>query len=104
MAKVKTLQPRLATLGSRLQPASTESRYGKGRGGRPWRRLRNEILRRDGFVCIPCKTQGRIKLATEVDHIVPMFEGGSDAKANLQAICTECHKAKTQAEAHRAGR
>lgn len=101
---LRTLQPRVKPAPSRLLEAGKEARYGKGRGGRPWRRIRNEILRRDGFVCMPCKAQGRTKLATEVDHIVPMFEGGTDAKTNLQAICTDCHKAKTQAEARRAGR
>jgi 5-methylcytosine-specific restriction protein A len=99
---LRTLPARVQTLSPRLKTEGAESRYGQGRGGRPWRRLRNEILRRDGFLCQPCKAQKRTKLATEVDHIVPMFEGGSDAKANLQAICTECHAVKTKAEAHRA--
>ena len=43
----------------------------------------------------------RITLATEVDHVIPQAEGGSEDESNLQAICTDCHKAKTQAEAAR---
>ncbi|WP_221899405.1 HNH endonuclease [Xanthomonas sp. GW] len=39
--------------------------------------------------------------ATEVDHILNVAEGGTDDDANLQAICTDCHGAKTQAEARR---
>jgi len=101
---LRTLPPRLKAIGLKLDAAPMEGRYGKGRGGRPWRRLRNTVLRRDGFLCQPCKAEGRTKLATEVDHIVPMFEGGSDAMKNLQGICSECHKVKTQAEIARAGR
>jgi 5-methylcytosine-specific restriction endonuclease McrA len=37
-----------------------------------------------------------------VDHITPKAEGGTDDHDNLQSICTECHDAKTQAEAQRA--
>lgn len=36
-----------------------------------------------------------------VDHIVPVFEGGTDELDNLQAICPGCHQIKTQAEAAR---
>ncbi|WP_222943066.1 HNH endonuclease [Stenotrophomonas maltophilia] len=52
-------------------------------------------------MCQPCKQQGRVTEATEVDHIVNVAEGGSDDETNLQAICAECHGVKTQAEARR---
>jgi 5-methylcytosine-specific restriction protein A len=34
----------------------------------------------------------------EVDHITPKAKDGTDDPENLQAICIECHKAKTKAE------
>ncbi len=41
----------------------------------------------------------------ELDHIVPLIDGGGHELANLQTLCTPCHKAKTAAEARdRAGR
>jgi 5-methylcytosine-specific restriction protein A len=51
-----------------------------------------------------CQIQGQhcIRVATEDDHIVPLFEGGTDALTNHQAACSPCHCAKTQAEAARA--
>ena len=101
---LRTMPSRVKPIGSRLESADKEARYGKGRGGRPWRRIRNDVLRRDRYLCQPCKANGRNKLATEVDHIVPIFEGGSDAMANLQGICKACHDEKTKAEARRAGR
>ena len=33
-------------------------------------------------------------IANEVDHVVPVFEGGNDELENLRAICSSCHKKK----------
>ena len=35
----------------------------------------------------------------EVDHIVALIDGGGHDLANLQTLCTPCHKEKTAAEA-----
>lgn len=40
----------------------------------------------------------------EVDHIFPVFEGGKTELANLQALCTECHDAKSSEEKSRAAK
>ena len=68
---------------------------GKGRGGRPWRRLRDTVMKRDGYLCQPCKRANRLSEAKEIDHIVGLAEGGTDHIDNLQAICIPCHRAKT---------
>jgi 5-methylcytosine-specific restriction protein A len=39
-----------------------------------------------------------VTIATEVDHIVPKSQGGTDDDDNLQAICSPCHKTKTGSE------
>lgn len=83
-------------------PPDAGGNFGKGRGGRPWRRIRELVLKRDGYQCQPCKKGGRVTLAIEVDHITPICEGGSDAMGNLQGICGECHQVKSLAEAARA--
>lgn len=83
-------------------PPEPEGNYGKGRGGRPWRRLREQVLKRAGYRCQCCKAKGILTLATEVDHILPIFEGGKDDLGNLQAICGPCHQKKTHAESMRA--
>ena len=69
--------------------------YGSGRGGRPWRRLRDQILARDGYMCQCPECNGLIKLANEVDHIIPVAKGGTDQPDNLQAINRGCHKRKS---------
>lgn len=104
MGRLTSLKPRIATLGSRLPAPAERSTYGQGRGGRPWRRLRAQVLRRDGFMCQCESCQGRKLIAHEVDHITPVFEGGTDDPGNLRAINRDCHAEKSQAEARRAGR
>jgi 5-methylcytosine-specific restriction enzyme A len=63
-----------------------------------WARTRRRILRRDGHACRLCGAP-----ATDVDHVIPASQGGTDADSNLQAICQACHGKKTAQEAN-AGR
>jgi len=67
--------------------------------GNAWMKLRNLVMQRDCGLCQPCLKAGRVTPARQVDHIVSKSEGGTDDEANLQAICLECHKAKTGREA-----
>ena len=83
----------------------TTSRQSRGYGS-DWDRTRKRILRRDNGLCQPCLKQGHIHAGTEVDHIISKAKAKAmgwtqqrmDADDNLQAINTECHKAKTAAE------
>lgn len=77
---------------------TTERGYGQA-----WRKLRQQVMERDGYLCQVCKRQGRLTEAQAVDHIINKAQGGTDELTNLQAICHTCHKAKTQAESHRGG-
>ena len=65
--------------------------------GRTLQRLRERILRADPF-CAACRAAGRVRPATDLDHIVPLFKGGTDDDANLQGLCAECHSEKTRAD------
>ena len=73
------------------------SRHERGYGYQ-WTKTRARILRRDGHLCQPCYRKGRATPATQVDHITPKSQDGTDDSDNLQGICTDCHKAKTKAE------
>jgi 5-methylcytosine-specific restriction endonuclease McrA len=48
------------------------------------------VLERDGHRCRTCGA-----IATEVDHVTA---GDDHRLANLQALCTPCHRAKSSAE------
>ena len=71
--------------------------------GSDWQRLRVRKLQADPL-CEGCKSQGRVSLAEEVDHIVRIVER-PDLRLdmdNLQSLCRPCHAAKSAAE--RSGR
>ena len=72
----------------------TTSRHTRGYGHQ-WDKLRKVILQRDSYLCRPCLAKGRPTPAQAVDHIKPKAKGGTDEPVNLQAICNDCHEAKT---------
>jgi len=74
------------------------SRHERGYGYE-WTKKRAYVLARDGYLCQPCYRKGKPTPATEVDHITPKSQDGTDDTDNLQAICSTCHKAKTAQEA-----
>lgn len=53
--------------------------------------LRSFVLERDGYSCVLC---GATDCALQVDHNIPVSRGGTDSPANLNTLCTECHKYK----------
>lgn len=59
--------------------------------------VRRAVLKRDRGICRIggpyCQVAGN-----EVDHIIPVAEGGTDTEANGQAACRPCHRAKTELE------
>lgn len=58
------------------------------------RRLRFEILRRDGHACRYCGAMAPdVKLT--VDHVVPTTLGGSDDPTNLVTACAPCNAGKS---------
>jgi len=64
-----------------------------------WRKVRVEVLRRDGGLCQSCLKDGLVTRASDVDHIVPVAAGGAFYDHdNLQSLCRPCHQAKTVEE------
>lgn len=58
------------------------------------RRLRFEILRRDGHACRYCGAMAPdVKLT--VDHVIPTALGGSDEASNLVTACQDCNAGKS---------
>lgn len=58
------------------------------------KRLRYEVLRRDGHTCRYC---GRAspEVTLTVDHVVPVALGGTDDPNNLAAACRDCNAGKS---------
>lgn len=58
------------------------------------KRLRFEVLKRDGFRCRYCGATA-ISSLLHVDHVVPQADGGSDDPVNLIAACADCNLGKS---------
>lgn len=65
--------------------------------GRTLQRLRAYHLSRDPC-CAVCMAAGRVRAATDLDHIIPLFKGGTNIESNLQCLCGDCHRDKTAAD------
>lgn len=68
--------------------------------GRKLQRMRQALFSRKPL-CELCEEQGRVRLATQRDHRIPLAEGGRDDESNEQGLCDECHAAKSEAERRR---
>jgi len=67
--------------------------------GRTLQRRNQRIALRDGYTCQCC---GRVTTDGEVDHRVPLAEGGTEDDGNLQWLCrVPCHREKSRREAAR---
>ena len=84
--------------------ASNKGKTTTQRGyGWKWQQLREQILKRDTYLCKQCLSEGKVTQGKEVDHKIPKSQGGTDRPANLQTLCTPHHKAKTAKERGRGG-
>lgn len=100
MPRLPTLKPRFGVLAA--QPvrvlgvkAGTTPRI----RGNAWMATRRRVLLRDGYTCQGC---GLVRMDNEVDHRVPLEQGGTNDDDNLQTLCggpDGCHTRKTAVEA-----
>ncbi len=54
-------------------------------------RIRFNVFKRDKYTCRICRQSG-VELV--LDHVIPVCRGGTDAIANLQALCVPCNLGK----------
>jgi len=88
--KNKSFAARMKTL--RTEPDQAQREYDADRPspslrgyGRNWQRLRVMVLRR----WPTCNSCGQP--ATEVHHVKPLADGGTNEWSNLMALCKPCH-------------
>jgi 5-methylcytosine-specific restriction protein A len=77
-----------ARLASRAFDQTRPPSSRRGYGG-AWRIIRARVLREEPICWCGEPT-------TEVDHIVPLSAGGTDARENLRALCKRHHSARTR--------
>jgi 5-methylcytosine-specific restriction protein A len=95
--KLTALKSYLATLPARHQGVQTATV--ERMRGTTGVNDRNAIRRRDCGQCQQCKREGRATIGTEVDHIIPLWAGGSEDQSNKELLCGSCHAEKTSREA-----
>jgi 5-methylcytosine-specific restriction protein A len=59
--------------------------------------IREEVRHRNPY-CVKCQANKILRLWDEVDHKLPVDQGGTDDLDNLQGLCKEHHYKKTQQE------
>ena len=100
MARLKTSKPRIKTHPGRLPVATTKDTR---LTGRRLQSIRLEMWKRDPN-CAECGRITAWPYGFEIDHVVPLFEGGADDETNRQLLCATdgdqigCHDLKTQTE------
>lgn len=80
---------------ARLQRDLKKAKSDRLRGWTGVQQRRRRMARSHGL-CEACRAEGRVRLATVVDHIKPLALGGSDEDTNTQNLCDPCHDKKTR--------
>jgi 5-methylcytosine-specific restriction protein A len=96
MTRLSMLKPRVPVL---MQPRPVMVEPPRIRG-RQLQAIRARVLSAKPL-CAMCEARGLATAATQVDHVVALGLGGSDDPAddsNRQALCDDCHSAKTKAD------
>jgi 5-methylcytosine-specific restriction protein A len=105
MRKIATLQPRIKPLGDpkrvrKVPFGRTEFSANRAISGSARQKRAARIKLAAKYRCACC---GRITMALEIDHRIPLSQGGSDDESNLQPLCCDgplsCHRVKSQLEA-----
>lgn len=71
-----------------------ERGYGAGH-----ERLRDQVLAEESC-CRICRYPGQ----GTADHIIPLFQGGTTTRENMQRLCTRCQQAKASSEGNQSRR
>lgn len=89
---IKVLKPRLTPMAPRLSHTATIAKRLRGRKAVE---VRDRRLQRTHYLCEDCKAEGRVTLATVVDHIIPLILGGPDTDENTRNLCDEHNAIRT---------
>lgn len=95
MPRIKTLQPKIGGIKQHRFPR--EKTAARGYGAR-WQRARLQFLAQHPL-CRECQSQGRVTVATVVDHVRP-HKGDQVLfwdRLNWAPACAPCHNRKTAA-------
>lgn len=106
MVRLGRLAPRVQALKSfrvnihrKQPPARTRGRRGLQRRDDAWLAARGRC-----YICGVIVEPNSGEYGFELDHIVPLSEGGADDDSNLGVACIRCHRRKTAEESRERSR
>lgn len=89
---MKTLKPRLSRLPPRISTLTTATVRLRGRRAVLQRDRR---LQRTNYLCQDCQAEGKVTIATVVDHVIPLAFGGPDTDENTRNLCDNHNRERT---------
>ena len=57
--------------------------------------VRKYVFDRNNYQCQSCQTIDLSAKNLQIDHIIPLAQGGSNDFSNLQTLCAKCNRAKS---------
>lgn len=60
------------------------------------KKTRFEVFKRDFFKCGYCGSEVGAGVVLEIDHIIPVAEGGTNVMENLITSCFDCNRGKSK--------
>ncbi|UXC18549.1 HNH endonuclease [Comamonas squillarum] len=98
MAKIKTIPSRIQMAETRHIARAPRIAATPRTRGRKWMTKRERWLQANPLCC-DCQAEGTVTAGQEVDHIIPLWQGGADDESNYATRCIPHHAAKTKREA-----
>jgi 5-methylcytosine-specific restriction protein A len=93
MPKINMLQPRISYKNNKNK-ISSNSRITGGK----WVAIKKLFELSNPRICAECDREGKVGNGEELDHIVPLWAGGSNDFKNFQWLCRSHHIAKNKQE------
>ena len=94
--KLQRIPDRLKALDTRRLPVlETKAGATPRLRGDAWIKVRQRVLVEGKFACVDC---GLVSMSNQIDHDIPLEQGGSNDESNLRIRCINCHAAKTKQE------
>jgi hypothetical protein len=94
--KLKTLKTKI--VGKELSQVRVSDGSKRITGSR-WIAIKKSFELLNPRLCAECDRQGKVGNGDELDHITPLWAGGTNDPTNFQWLCKEHHITKTNEEA-----
>lgn len=79
----------------RITAVKNKQKTGKLKNGMTYSAMKRDSWAASCSICGISEWNGK-NLSMDVDHIIPISRGGTDSYSNLQYLCPNCHRQKTE--------